>query len=116
MTPIPPPFTVTVECGRSSACFHLAGDLDYNVGDTVVQQARRHLVDHPGLHDLRLDCAELTFCDSVGVSSLLMIHRHAGAHSVRLHLDNRPPFLQRLLDITGLQQLFTHPHIAQQAE
>lgn len=106
MTSLPSLFTLIIESGRSSASLHLAGDLD----DTLVEQAERHHVDHPGLHDLRLDCAELTFCDSAGISSLLMIHRKTNAHSVRLHLDNQPMFLQCLLHITGIQQLFTQPH------
>lgn len=45
-----------------------------------------------------------------------MIHRKTTAHSVRLHLDNQPPFLRRLLDITGIRRFFTQPQIAQQAE
>ncbi|MGW2841048.1 STAS domain-containing protein [Streptomyces sp. NPDC001493] len=116
MTPLSPSFTLTAETGHGSACLHLAGDLDYNTGDTLVERAGRFLTEQPGLHDLRLDCAELTFCDSIGVSSLLMIHRQTTAHSVRLHLDNQPPFLRRLLDITGIQKLFAQPRIAQQAE
>lgn len=40
-----------------------------------------------------------------------------GRGSACLHLDNRPPFLRRLLGITGIQQLFAQPHTArQQAE
>ncbi|MFJ9060031.1 STAS domain-containing protein [Streptomyces sp. NPDC102409] len=116
MTSLPSSFTLTVETRRGSACLHLAGDLDHNTGDTVVEQAERCLTEHPGLCDLRLDCADLTFCDSVGISSLLMIHRKTTAHSVRLHLDSQPPFLRRLLDITGIRRFFTQPQIAQQAE
>ncbi|MFJ8870274.1 STAS domain-containing protein [Streptomyces sp. NPDC102473] len=116
MTSPPSSFTLTVETRRGSACLHLSGDLDHDTGDTVVEQAEQCLTGNFGLRDLRLDCAELTFCDSVGISSLLMIHRRTTAHSVRLHLDNQPPFLRRLLDITGIQRFFTQPQTAQQAE
>ncbi|MFB8029394.1 STAS domain-containing protein [Streptomyces sp. NPDC056465] len=117
MTSHPSSFTLTVETCRGSACLRLAGDLDHSTGDALVERAARCLTEHPGgLYELRLDCRELTFCDSVGVSSLLMIHRKTTAHSVRLHLDNQPPFLHRILAITGLQQLFTQPHTTQQAE
>ncbi|MFF7365234.1 STAS domain-containing protein [Streptomyces sp. NPDC008125] len=116
MMPLPSSFTLTAETGRSSACLHLVGELDHNTGDTLVERAGQCLTEQPGLHDLHLDCAELTFCDSIGVSSLLMIHRRTTAHSVRLHVDNQPPFLRRLLDITGIQQLFAQPRAARQAE
>ncbi|MFC8224976.1 STAS domain-containing protein [Streptomyces sp. NPDC057287] len=110
------PFTLTVEPGPVSACLHLSGDLDQHSGDTVVEQAERCLSAHPGLNDLHLDCAGLTFCDSIGISSLLMIHRGTTARGVRLYLDNRPPFLQRLLDITGIEKLFTPPLRSRKAE
>jgi hypothetical protein len=45
-----------------------------------------------------------------------MIRRRTDARAVRLHLDNTPPFLQRLLHVTGIQQLFMQPHTSQQAE
>jgi anti-anti-sigma factor len=116
MTPMPSSLTVTLEAGRGTASLHLAGGLDYDTGDGLVQHADQCLADHPDLHDLRLDCAELGFCDSIGLSSLLMIRRRTDARAVRLHLDNTPPFLQRLLHVTGIQQLFMHPHTSQQAE
>ncbi|GAA2986016.1 STAS domain-containing protein [Streptomyces fulvorobeus] len=116
MTPPPSSFTFTVEVSRSTAHLHLAGDLDYDTGDTLVQEADRCLTDHPHLRELRLDCAHLCFCDSVGISSLLTIHRRTTARTVRLRLENSPPFLQRLLDVTGIQQLFAQPQTSQQAE
>ncbi|MCX5401571.1 STAS domain-containing protein [Streptomyces sp. NBC_00102] len=116
MMPLPSSLTLTVETGRDSAYLRLTGDLDFSTGDAVAERAEQCLTEQPGLQDLHIDCAELTFCDSIGVSSFLMIHRHTTAHSARLHLDNQPSFLRRLLDITGTQHLFTQPCTAQQAE
>ncbi|WP_299538472.1 STAS domain-containing protein [uncultured Streptomyces sp.] len=115
MTSQPTPFTLTVENGRDTVCLRLTGDLDHHTGDLVVEQAEECLTGRPGLRDLILDCTGMTFCDSIGISSLLMIHRKTTAHSVRLHVEHQPPFLRRLLDITGVQQLFTHPHLSRRA-
>ncbi|MEV0579373.1 MULTISPECIES: STAS domain-containing protein [unclassified Streptomyces] len=107
---IPPPhtpFTITVEAGPGTTHLHLTGDLDYDTSDELTQQADRCLNAHPGIEELRLDCAALRFCDSMGISALLMIHRKAAERSVRLYLDHPPPFLERILNTTGIQRLFS---------
>lgn len=107
MTPLPPSaFTVTVEAGPGSARLHLAGDLDCDTSHQLVPYVDRCLDAHPGLHALQLDCAALRFCDSMGLSALLTVHRRTTARDVRLHLDDPPAFLQRLLRVTGTLQLF----------
>ncbi|MGY0070315.1 STAS domain-containing protein [Streptomyces sp. QTS137] len=107
MTPLPHrPLTLTVEAGQGTAHLRLAGDLDHDTSDGLVEQAEQCLTTHPGLRDLHLDCAGLRFCDSTGISVLLMIHRRTTARDVRLHLDGPPPFLERILDTTGVRQLF----------
>ncbi|MGE6732696.1 STAS domain-containing protein, partial [Streptomyces sp. NPDC059900] len=46
---------------------------------------------------------------SMGLSILLMIHRRTTAAGVRLHLDDRPAKLNRLLTLTGTLDHFTAP-------
>ncbi|MFF8957408.1 STAS domain-containing protein [Streptomyces sp. NPDC014894] len=117
MTALPSsPFTLTVEAGPGTASLHLAGDLDYAASDELVQLADQCLTTHPDLRDLRLDCTALRFCDTMGISALLMIHRKTTARNIRLHLDGPPPFLERILNTTGVRHLFSPAHPSQQTD
>ncbi|WP_435971717.1 STAS domain-containing protein [Streptomyces sp. Qhu_M48] len=108
MTRLPQsPFTVTVEAGSGTAYLYLAGDLDHDTSDELAQHADRCLDAHPDLRDLRLDCTRLRFCDTMGISALLMIHRKTTARNIGLHLDNQPAFLDRILNTTGVRHLFS---------
>jgi anti-anti-sigma factor len=93
--------TLTVETSRTAAGIRICGDLDYVSTDHLVQTATRLLTDRPELKSLRLDFAELDFCDSAGLSGLLLIHRRTEQHDVQLHLDHRTGQLERILQITG---------------
>ncbi|PBO26706.1 STAS domain-containing protein [Streptomyces albidoflavus] len=79
----------------------LTGALDHESADALVREVARRLAERPAPRLLRLDCAGLTACDSLGLSALLMIGRHTGAAACALRLDRRPPHLDRLLEITG---------------
>ncbi|MFE3598365.1 STAS domain-containing protein [Streptomyces sp. NPDC059142] len=102
-----PSFSLTVEAGQGIAHLRLAGVLDYDTSDELTRQATACLAEHPRLRELHLDCARLRLCDSMGISTLLMLHRSTGARNTSLHLDNPPPFLERVLDITGIRHLFS---------
>ncbi|MEV0387069.1 STAS domain-containing protein [Nonomuraea sp. NPDC050643] len=75
------------------------GDLDHATAGELMDAASAAL--DGDLRDLRLDCAGLGVCDSSGLSVLLMIRRRTSAAGIRLHLDRRPPSLDRLLDVSG---------------
>ncbi|WP_374025702.1 STAS domain-containing protein [Mycobacterium sp. HNNTM2301] len=92
-------FLNTTTSGRS-ACVRLSGDLVYETVDAMVDAAVQLLGQQPAPH-LHLDLAELAFCDSAGLSGLLLVHRRCARAGVRLHLDHRPQFLDRILDVTG---------------
>ncbi|MEV6203561.1 STAS domain-containing protein [Streptomyces sp. NPDC051771] len=88
----------------------LTGDLAWDSADELLDAARAHLdpaTDRAGLH---VDCAGLTLCDSTGLSALLALHRLAEAAGVPLRLDHRPPFLDRLLRLTGTYEHLTDLH------
>ncbi|MET8377037.1 STAS domain-containing protein [Streptomyces microflavus] len=107
MTALPSPFfTVTAEEGRGWVRLRLTGDLDYDSSHELVARAAERLADRPDLRDLYLDCAQLRLCDSMGVSALLQVHRDTTARSVCLHVEDAPPFLDRIMRITGIQHLF----------
>ncbi|MGW0118581.1 STAS domain-containing protein [Streptomyces sp. NPDC003327] len=89
----------------------LAGDLAWDTTDELLDVVRDHLDPGSGPSEIRLDLARLTLCDSTGLSALLALHRLAAAAGARLHLDRRPPFLDRLLTLTG-----THEHLTGRSE
>ncbi|MFH0521398.1 STAS domain-containing protein [Streptomyces sp. M41] len=85
----------------------LTGDLDYDTCNSVLHQVRTALQEHEGVQDLHLDCRELGMVDSMGLSTLLQIHRSAGRDGIVFHLDNIGPSLRRLLEITGTYTYLT---------
>ncbi|MEU0674689.1 STAS domain-containing protein [Streptomyces sp. NPDC006172] len=89
------------------ARIRVTGDLDWDSADDLTKAARACLRADPPPRRLRLDCAAMTLCDSLGLAALLMVQREASAAGARLRLDDRPAHLERLLDITGTAHVFT---------
>lgn len=98
---------MTLTTAPRSASMRLTGDLDYESIDELVDTASQLLAEQGDLVDLHLDFSELTFLDSAALSGLLLIHRRTSHSGVELHLDHRPPFLDRVLEVTGLFEHFT---------
>lgn len=90
-----------------TARVRIEGGLEY---DTVseffadVDSAFESAAGKPDL--LVVDCAGLTFCDSSGLSALLMTLRRAHAQGTRLLLADRPPVLRDLMELTGTSSVF----------
>ena len=103
MTAIPQPsFSLGTETpDRRTLVVRVTGAIDHESYDTLVDAVERHLVRHPGLRELRLDCAGLHGVDALGLSGILMVHRLTEGAGVRLRLDHRPARLERLLARTG---------------
>lgn len=99
--------TLACEILDRSARITVTGDVDFGHAARLLNTASDLLTAHPGVQDLHLDFTGLTFLDSTGLSALLQMHRHASELGVRLHLDNRPAHLDRVLDITGLLEHLT---------
>jgi anti-anti-sigma factor len=93
---------VTVTTAARSACVRVAGDLDYLTIDELVDTATQLLAQQADLANLHLDFDRLTFLDSAALSGLFLISRRTAQAGVRLHLDHRPPILERVLHVTGL--------------
>jgi anti-anti-sigma factor len=94
-------YALTITTADRSATLRVAGDLDYETADDLVEVATQ-LLDQNDLGDLRLDFSETTFLDSAALSGLLLVHRRTAEAGVALHLDHRPAFLDRVLQVTGL--------------
>ena len=92
--------------GPDTVRITVLGDLEYDTVEDLLLEATATLARHPAPAHLRLDLARLGVCDSMGLSALLQVHRCASAAGARLHLDNRPASLNRLLDITGTREHF----------
>ncbi|WP_428342678.1 STAS domain-containing protein [Mycobacterium sp.] len=95
-------YSLTVTATAPSASVRIAGDLDYETTDNLVEVASQLLDQSDTLRDLHLDFSELAFVDSAALSGLLMLHRRTSQAGVALHLDHRPQFLDRVLQVTGL--------------
>ncbi|MCV7015035.1 STAS domain-containing protein [Mycolicibacterium madagascariense] len=93
--------TMPTDANPHAATLHVTGDLDYVTIGPVLDAVRTLLQERPDLQALHLDCAELDFCDSAGLSGLLAMHDMTETEEVLFHLDNRPSQLDRLLDLTG---------------
>ncbi|MBV5242231.1 STAS domain-containing protein [Mycolicibacterium sp. PAM1] len=92
--------------GRSTSV-RVAGDLDYGTTRLLVDTVSDLLTGGKVPEELHLDFSDLAFCDSAGLSGLVMMHRRTSAAGVRLHLDDRPAQLERILTITGLLDFLT---------
>ncbi|MFF3976956.1 STAS domain-containing protein [Streptomyces sp. NPDC001828] len=106
MTTLPGLHLATIDT-QDTVRIEITGDLDYQTVDLLLGEVTDQLEARPGLKDLHLHFAEVGSVDSMGLSVLLMVHRRTIAAGTRLHLDDRPPSLNRLLDITGTLDYLT---------
>ncbi len=95
-------YHLTITTAPRMATVRITGDLDYETADDLVEVASQLLATRTGLRDLHLDFSEMAFLDSAALSALLLLHRRTTHADIELHLDNRPPFLDRVLQVTGL--------------
>ncbi|MFJ8696151.1 STAS domain-containing protein [Streptomyces roseolilacinus] len=108
-------FRLTVATSGGELRIALTGDLDYDTADALMRTAREHLAVRPAPGVLHLDCERLVFCDSMGLATLLMIHRVCTGTGTAFHLHNCPGFLEQLLRQTGtLDYLACPDHAAEQ--
>lgn len=85
----------------------ITGDLEFATTGTLLSTVTDRLAGHPGVHEVRLDCGEIGFCDSSGLSELMKVYRVVAGAGARLRLDNRQPALERLLTRTGTAAYLT---------
>ncbi|MFJ3582830.1 STAS domain-containing protein [Streptomyces sp. NPDC090127] len=85
----------------------VTGDIAYDTADLLLDEVTAQLDARTHLEDLHLHCAGIGTVDSMGLSILLMIARRTAAAGARLHLDDRPATLDRLLTVTGTLEHLT---------
>ncbi|GAA2257004.1 hypothetical protein GCM10010145_26580 [Streptomyces ruber] len=101
MTAPDPEFSLIVTAVADVLRVEIAGDLDQTASEELVRAVAGHLTPGTAFRHLRLDFRQLTWIDSMGLAALLRTRRLTSTAGVRLRLDNRPGFLDRLLALTG---------------
>ena len=82
----------------------LSGEIDMSTADQLRAAASHALATRPSR--VVLDFADVTFCDSRGLSVLIGLNREARQVGARFVVANVGEFISDLLDLTGLRAAF----------
>ena len=96
-----PELSITVQRVPDEVTFHLAGEIDVLTVTKLSALVNDVLQEPPAR--IVLDMAGVTFCDSQGLGTLVVLSRKAQHARTVLALANVGDFLMRVLDITGLR-------------
>jgi anti-sigma B factor antagonist len=96
---------LTTSGADSAPVLAVSGDLDISGVDEFLDQASRLLDTAPDAVDI--DLGGVTFIDSSGLGALVRLHRSAAGSGRQLRLANVPRPVSRILELTGLTELFT---------
>jgi anti-sigma B factor antagonist len=96
-----PELSIAVHNAPGQVVFHLAGEIDVLTVTKLSTMVNEILVEPPPR--IVLDMAGVTFCDSQGLGTLVVLSRKAQHAQSVLALANVGDFLLRVLDITGLR-------------
>jgi anti-sigma B factor antagonist len=96
-----PELSIAVQRAPDEAVFHLAGEIDVLTVTELSALVNEMLADPPAR--IVLDMSGVTFCDSQGLGTLVVLSRKAQHARTVLALANVGDFLLRVLDITGLR-------------
>jgi anti-sigma B factor antagonist len=96
-----PELSIAIQRAPDGVTLHLAGEVD--VFTVVKLSATVNEVLGEGPQRILLDMSGVTFCDSQGLGTLVVLSRKAQHARSVLTLVNVGDFLMRVLDITGLR-------------
>ena len=96
-----PQLSITVQHAPDEITFVLAGEIDVLTVNQLAALVNEALAEPPAR--MVLDMAGVTFCDSQGLGTLVVLSRKAQHARTVLALANVGDFLMRVLDITGLR-------------
>jgi anti-sigma B factor antagonist len=96
-----PELSIAVESAPDEVVLHLAGEIDVLTVTRLSAMVNETLQDPPSR--IVLDMSGVTFCDSQGLGTLVVLSRKAQHARSVLSLSNVGDFLLRVLDITGLR-------------
>ncbi len=98
------PLTITESPTSAGLDLEVAGDLDHTSAPRLRQAA--HTVALSAGRRLTVDLGRLEFCDSSGITALIAVRNHAVSAGAEVVLVAVPANLRRLLNLTGLDQVF----------
>jgi anti-anti-sigma factor len=96
-----PDLSISVQRGAAEALVTLVGEIDMSTAGRLSAVVGDLL--NPAPPRVVLDLAGVTFCDSQGLGTLVVLSRKAAQAQSVLVLINVGDFLLRVLDITGLR-------------
>jgi anti-sigma B factor antagonist len=82
----------------------VSGELDIMTAPDLASVAEQRIAD--GDKHLVFDLSALTFCDSAGLATFVRLHRKLAEVGGRLALAAPTPAVSRILDVTGLRDVF----------
>ncbi|GIE81321.1 anti-sigma factor antagonist [Actinoplanes philippinensis] len=97
-----PELSIAVQRAPDEVTIQLAGEIDV-LTVTELSTVVNELVVDDQLNRIVLDMSGVTFCDSQGLGTLVVLSRRAQHAQIVLALANVGDFLMRVLDITGLR-------------
>jgi anti-sigma B factor antagonist len=100
-----PELSITVRRTADEAVLSLAGEIDMLTAGRLSTAVTDLLGDPPPR--IVLDLGGVTFCDSQGLGTLVVLSRKASHAQSVLTLTNVGDFLLRVLEITGLKSALT---------
>ena len=99
------------ERNGARAVVQVSGAMDYDTSDPL-EAALTALV-RDGAHHLVLDMADVTFCDSSGINTLVRALARAKQEKGTLALAATPARLRAVLELTGVDTVITtYPTVA----
>jgi anti-sigma B factor antagonist len=96
-----PELSIAVNRAPDEVIFRLTGEIDVLTVADLATMVNETLAEPPSR--IVLDMAGVTFCDSQGLGTLVVLSRKAQHAGSVLALTNVGDFLLRVLDITGLR-------------
>jgi anti-sigma B factor antagonist len=97
-----PDLSISVHRTSGEAVVTLVGEIDMSTVQRLAKVVDEMLVTEPPPR-IVLDLTGVTFCDSQGLGTLVVLSRKATMAQSYLLLTNVGDFLLRVLDITGLR-------------
>jgi anti-anti-sigma factor len=96
-----PQLAISVQRDNGEAVVNIAGEIDMLTVTRLSTVVNEVLTEPP--NRVVLDMSGVTFCDSQGLGTLVVLSRKAATAQSVLVLINVGDFLNRVLDITGLR-------------
>jgi len=100
------PFDLSVTEEPDTVVITVSGELDLATAPQLREACAKAVLGTAGT--VRIDVGALTFLDSSGISVLVEAHRDLDARNASLVLHRVGDRTQRVLDVAGLSDFFSH--------